>query len=449
VFTVPSDKKMQHSKTNFILPVLIVLMIASMLVFIKVLPDLPDIVDATEEFREDQEAVIDAPPLPDTDTSTVGITSPDIFEPPPSDDTRSGENVTPGDLEPSSRSKTLAGIVDALIFVAVAVVGGFGIYLLFKYKKKMTLKAMFSSLLTLVTIATCIFFGFMIYRMVEAKADPSFSDYQVFAIMLIFAAPIGIVVSRSMFSRNTTIKARNYALLLTGALMGSFMAALLPLYGVIPLVVAISLFDIYSVRRGPIRKIMTLAEEEEMMKKKRRKQREERTDAIRDERGDVRKESSEPTVTEIKKTEKPSEKPSIPTHTERSMKALNNKKVVELDDDADLMLMYETPSWSIGVGDFVIYSMFAAFVLTHTLQFLPYYGFYTPVLGFVLPWLVFLVTTVGLLGGFVFTLKLLSKKSLMPGLPLAIFLGLIFFLGQLVVMQVINFLAYGKFAPVV
>lgn len=418
-----ADKKKQQSKINFILPVLFVLMIASMLVFIKILPELPAIVDATEEFREDKEAVIEAPPLPEADTSTVGITDPLLFEPPPPDDTRSGENVSEEDLEPSSRAKTLAGIVDALIFIAIAVIGGFGIYLLFKYRKKMTLKAMFGSLLMVVTIATCIFFGFMAYRILEYKTELSMDDYQLFVILLLASIPAGVMVSRSMFSRSTTIKARNYSLLLTGALMGSFMAALLPLYGVIPLVVAISLFDIYSVRRGPINKIMKIAEEDE-----RRRGRE----------GD-------------RKRVKPNREPrtASPDTVPGPRASGPDKKVSELDDDADVMLMYETPTWSIGVGDFVIYSMFAAFVLTHTLQFLPYYGFYTPAIGFIIPWFVFLVTTVGLLGGFIFTLKLLSKKSLMPGLPLAIFLGLTFFLIQLAIMEIFNYLAYGKFAPIV
>jgi hypothetical protein len=113
------------------------------------------------------------------------------------------------------------------------------------------------------------------------------------------------------------------------------------------------------------------------------------------------------------------------------------------------MLLYEEREFSIGIGDFVIYSMFASFVLAHTMQFLPYYGFYTPTIGFILPWFVFLITMAGLLFGYTFTLKLLSKRSLLPGLPLAVFLGLTAFLGTLAVMEVFNLLAYGKFAPIV
>jgi hypothetical protein len=37
----------------------------------------------------------------------------------------------------------------------------------------------------------------------------------------------------------------------------------------------------------------------------------------------------------------------------------------------------------------------------------------------------------------------------MPGLPLAIFFGLILFAGTLLVMEIVNYLAYGKFAPIV
>jgi hypothetical protein len=407
-------------------------MIASLLVFIKVLPDLPAIADTTEEFREDQNALIAPPPLPETDTSNVMITSPEIFEPERPEETRGDENVTPEELEPSSQSKTLAGIVDALIYVVIAVIGGFGIYLLFKYRKRMTIKAMFGSLLAIVTVATCIFFGFMVYRMVEFRTDAGLTETQLLGILLAMSAPFGFGVSYSMFSPKVSLKIRNFSLLLIGALMGSFLAALLPLYGVIPLVIAISLFDIYSVKQGPIRKIMTLqdkAEEERLLK------------------------SNQTAVTAEEKVSSPAPVPSTePKISSGAPKPKSKpKKIVvhdAVEDDSDLMLLYEASDWSIGIGDFVMYSMFAAFVLTHTLQFLPYYGFYTPVLGFVLPWLVFLITITGLLVGYTFTLKLLSRKSLMPGLPLAIALGLVSFLGALVIMEIFNFLAYGKFAPI-
>jgi hypothetical protein len=421
-----SNKKSKQARLQFLTPVLLVLMIASMLVYIKVLPDLPEIAEATEDFREDKDALIEAPPLPETDTSNVAFTNPDIFE--PEQPVQPGnENVTPEDIEPSGRSKTLAGIVDALIFLVIAVIGGFGIYVLFKLRKRMTIKAVFGTLLMVVTFATCAFFGFMVYRMVFYQTSIDLTEFQLMTILTVVSAPIGIFISYSLFSGKVPLEYRNFALLMIGALMGSFLAALLPLYGVIPLVVTISLFDIYSVRRGPIKKIMSLGEDDS--------------------------DSDEPKGTSVPAPQPMSEGDALKAEPDPITKpkpaVSKSKPPVTIEDDSDLMMLYEAPEWSIGIGDFVIYSMFAAFTLTHMLQFLPYYGFYTPIVGFVLPWLVFLITTTGLLVGYTYTLKLLSRKELLPGLPLAVAFGLIAFLGSLGVMEIVNLLAYGKFAPIV
>lgn len=418
--------KSKESQLNFIIPVLLVLMIASLLVFIKVLPDLPAIEETTEEFREDKSAVIEAPPLPETDTTNVGITNPEIFEPEPPKGTKGDKNATLEPPEPSGRSKTLAGIVDALFYILVAVVGGFGVYFMFKLRKRMTIKFVFGSLIMVVIFATCIFFGFMILRMINFKADITLDDYQILLILSIIGAPVGVYISYSLFSSKVKLRRRNFALLLTGALMGSFLAALLPLYGVVPLVIAISLFDIYSVRKGPIQKIMTLGEENENSPE------------------------AQPAPMDTALEPEPAREKTTPPPEPKAVKPEPNKEQnMPPDDDSDLMLLYEGPEWSIGIGDFVIYSMFAGFVLTHMMQFLPYYGFYTLQLGFIIPWVVFLVTIVGLLIGYTYTLRLLSRTSLMPGLPMAMAMGLVAFFISLLIMEILNFLAYGKFAPVV
>jgi hypothetical protein len=425
------DSDPHKIKLQFVTPVLLVFLIAALLVFIKVLPELPAIAETTEEFREERE-VMEAPPLPDTDTSSVSITSPDIFEPEP-EPPGEGENITPEELEPSGRSKTLAGIVDALIYILFAVIGGFGIYLLFKLRKRMTIKAMFGSLIGIVAVATCIFFGFMVYRMIAYRTDYLIDDSMLLGILLAVGIPIGIFISYSLFSNKVAAHIRNFALLLIGALMGSFLAALLPLYGVVPLVIAISLFDIYSVRRGPIKKIMKLVDGDDEVPSKVTVP-VEKTDVKVQESAPAGSSSSGKVENAAEVGPKPKAPPKIPDYP---------------DDDSDLMLMYEAPQWSIGIGDFVIYSMFAAFVLTHTMQFLPYYGFYTPEIGFVLPWLIFLITILAILAGFAFTIKMLSERSLMPGLPLAIALGLVSFFGSIVIMEIFNFITYGKFAPIV
>ena len=116
------------------------------------------------------------------------------------------------------------------------------------------------------------------------------------------------------------------------------------------------------------------------------------------------------------------------------------------DDDFDLMLMFDNPDWSLGLGDFVIYSMFTSAVLTYCMLYLPYYIFYSPILGFILPWVIFFFCTLGLLIGFFVTLKLLDKYSYLPGLPISIGCGLLVFIICIITLQIINYIMFNEFA---
>jgi hypothetical protein len=122
------------------------------------------------------------------------------------------------------------------------------------------------------------------------------------------------------------------------------------------------------------------------------------------------------------------------------------KKQPDKEYEFDLMLMYDNPNWSLGLGDFVIYSLFTSVVLTYTMIYLPYYVFYTPILGFFIPWLIFVFCVAGLLVGFFKTIKLLEKREYLPGLPISIGMGFIVFIICIIILQVINYLIYSEFA---
>ena len=86
--------------------------------------------------------------------------------------------------------------------------------------------------------------------------------------------------------------------------------------------------------------------------------------------------------------------------------------------------MYETDEWSLGLGDLVFYSMLCSAAVMYMGTPLPYYQFYTPALGALFPWLYMGIISLAILFGFVLSIKMLSSRSLLPGLPMSIFIGL-------------------------
>jgi hypothetical protein len=266
-------------------------------------------------------------------------------------------------------------------------------------------------------------------------SDSDLPDIMVGLIVAPFAVPIGIALGYFIVSKKVTLDRKNVSLLFAGALMGAFLATLIPLWIVLPLMVGISLFDIYSVRRGPIKKIIDLENQPKPASKpKPQPEPEILTENI-------------PEVTSLPEPvstaqEPVSEEPSPTPNPEPTLK----KEPAYDDDETDLIMLYETPQWSLGLGDLVIFSMFSAVGLTYTLTYLPYYGFYNQALGFIIPWLVFAVVTIAILAGFSVTIKMLRKHDIMPGLPVSVGFGLIAFFICIGILQLANFLIFNTFA---
>jgi hypothetical protein len=267
--------------------------------------------------------------------------------------------------------------------------------------------------------------------------------------------------------------------------MGAFLASFLPFWIIFILLIAISFFDIYSVRFGPIKKIMELESNEKLRKTEKKmvnrnleepvlnitsneaiNKNSEQNNVVNNKVGIRTKEKmlkkaldeaessdkSADLAEDIEITGSGSGNMNITAEPATNLKV--SKKVVRSkgsddDDEFDLILMYDNPKWSLGLGDFVIYSMFTSAVLTYFLIYLPYYIFYTPELGLILPWLLFFVCGISILVGFFFTLKLLEKRDYLPGLPISIGLGFIVFIICILILQLINYILYSEFAIII
>jgi len=109
------------------------------------------------------------------------------------------------------------------------------------------------------------------------------------------------------------------------------------------------------------------------------------------------------------------------------------KKIIEMTEENEestlpVDMTYVTRSLEIGLGDLAFYSMLSThtLILGFQLDFLIADG----LLGAIIPCA---CTTVGILIGAYITFKLLKKRSLLPGLPISVGLGILFYLLSLLV----------------
>ena len=326
-----------------------------------------------------------------------------------------------------------AGFINALIFIIVAIIGGFLIMLLFKYRKKLTLKFLFGGALFMAGTFIAYFFGRTILSLIQIKTwDMPINNYYdnpAFRVPIDIPAPIyqtwfnylailifiliGFYVAYVITSRKFHLPSKNLAVLCEGAFMGAFLAVILPTWTIFFLLIGLSLYDIYSVRRGPIRNIMelTMQEEEEL----------ERLQMQKLERVKAEREQMDQELQGVN---------GIDDQTVKDDRYLDDLSYNQDLDETEFMLSsmtYGTSDWDLGIGDLVFYSMLAAHALSPSFAFY-YAGDILDKFGLAALWLISLVTIIGVLIGFFITIRLLRSNTMLPGLPISIGLGLTGFL---------------------
>ena len=205
--------------------------------------------------------------------------------------------------EGSSGQKATAGILNALTFILPAVIGGFGMVYLFKYRKKLTLKYLFGGTFFFAGSFIAYFFTTFVIRIAAFKlnaldmvtpggqlmvgeypfealfysADLGFGRVYLFQAASWGGCALGgFLLSYTIVSRRFNTQEKNTALLVLGGLMGAFLAIILPTWTVLAMLIGLSMYDIYAVRQGPIRDIVNVAiEEEEKMDRERQRLRRE------------------------------------------------------------------------------------------------------------------------------------------------------------------------------
>jgi len=274
-----------------------------------------------------------------------------------------------------------AGLGNTLLFILPAVLGSFGIVYIIRKGKRRLLKYIFRGALTLTTGIILAFFMFKLMEFMSERAwytlySPEFhttiytipfSEYDMLGFMLggILA---GYAVTSMVFSMGFRRTDRNGALIMISSLMGAFMAVILPTWTVVFLLLALAVWDIYAVFHGPIKDMVEMEMSGNMM-----------------------------------------------------------ARWDPLGDDSDQFpfenMTYDAGSWQLGIGDLVFYSMLGAHSLFYSTTYIADKGWW------MLPFF-FVPVVMAILIGFAYTIYRLTKgsgTSILPGLPIPMFLGVLVF----------------------
>jgi hypothetical protein len=219
----------------------------------------------------------------------------------------------------------------------------------------------------------------------------------------------GTLIVYNMVFKSLVSARKNPALLAFSALLGPFLAIVLPISIVIFLLVGISLWDLWAAKKGVIKKIVTESEEQKK---------------------EVRQE---------RKRSVPASAGAVVPGKPKRMDLLK----VQSGEDLTSYGLYEGKHYSLGIGDFIFFSLLASTAFTWFMLKLPWMGFYLPLWGEVIAILFTIVVVGAIMLGLKKTLSYLDKDSIMPGLPLSVLWGLIAFFGCAAFLQVVNLIFYG------
>ena len=300
----------------------------------------------------------------------------------------------------------------ALFFVGIAFVGAFVIFLIFKYGNIKLLKAFFAMAVAL----TSFFFVFMLIYTAPYYLHEVFTENLVFAdstntLILVLGIIIGLLYATltvvSMVYQLIPEPAPQIMAMLFAVLAGTFLAVFLPTLAAILVMIGLSIYDIISVFKGPIKKIAEISEERYLQDVEEK----EKLQSENIEEGSINSNS----VNEE-------------TNTEKTESMTDAKSTSRIADEEYIYSDYI----ELGLGDLAFYGMLFSFALIRL-------GLYPAIAAFF-----------GVVIGAIATIKLLEKVKMMPGLPLSVGLGLIFALGVWGILALTNYSgwSWGWFDPV-
>jgi hypothetical protein len=436
-----------------LLPIIVLIMIVTLVILAVDLHEIESVEEAGEEFRASDPRF----------TQTTNYSAPNQVNPMrPVINEVTGENKTAE--ETNIVDRLIEGLMFGAILLAIAVPAAFGIYFLYKMRKRITLKLLFSVALGTVSVATLfIIMFFLYYNLLFLEFNVFYSDLYTFTIIVPISLIMGIAIIFGITSKRTTPKIRNICLLFLSGLIATFLVIVLPTYVIVPLIVGLVIWDLYATKSGPIKGIIDIIDKDEEEKKKARRleaQNAAKAAQVAQQASMTGQASETPSAaskavsSQTPPPEVPVRPPSGGAPLSRGVEKVNVEpsKVVTQSHTSDLDALqlfglYDTDKFSIGLGDLIFYSVLTAMTMRHFLFILPFFGFYTSALGILISFYVAIFIGVAVLAGFLKTVQMLEKNYVLPGLPISMCIGLGCIIVFLLVLEILNVIFYGYFAP--
>lgn len=329
--------------------------------------------------------------------------------------TPSGQNVTIEQRTP--RGTLIGGVLNALVMAGIAVLAAFGIFLLFKLRRRLTLKLFFAMALGLCSSISLMLYLYLSRSMGEDLLGISLPDSIPFiAAIIVIGAVAGYLIVRNMVFRSLDPKRKNPALIAFCVLLGPFLAIVLPFWVVLFLLVLISVWDLWAAKRGIIKEMVHLSDQHK-----------------KEERVTKRAAAASPGLKAGTETVKPT------PMTKR-------KPLIQVNAGEDITTygLYEGKHYSLGIGDFIFFSLLVSATFKWMMLKLPFAGFYSPFWGEVLAVELTILVAMAVLFGLDKTLSYLDRETVMPGLPLSILWGTVTLIVLGLILEAWNLVMVGR-----
>ncbi|MFX1501638.1 MAG: hypothetical protein ACFFDH_11800 [Promethearchaeota archaeon] len=174
-----------------------------------------------------------------------------------------------GGYFPESEMGVLGGLLNGLVYTALAVISAFIIIFIIKKKGIDFLKYIFGFSFGLIGFLQTYFFGYIVLFLL-------FSNYPILFDLshaeLIFLSIVFIFLMIYQYFTSKSIKTKNFVVLYIGLLIGATMGILMPLWTTLSILIGISCWDIFAVlyKHGPIKQLIEIAstpEDEDIISK--------------------------------------------------------------------------------------------------------------------------------------------------------------------------------------
>ncbi|MFX1259071.1 MAG: hypothetical protein ACFFAN_14525 [Promethearchaeota archaeon] len=160
-----------------------------------------------------------------------------------------------------------AGIINGLIFTAMAAISAFIIIYLVKKRGIEILKYVFGCTFGFLGFILTVFFGEIILFLLffnSPSIEIEITTYYIIYYIFLFGTGSLTVLMIYKYFTSESFFTKNFIVLYLGLLVGALMGVIMPLWTTLAILIGISLWDIYAVKakKGPIKEMIDLASKE-------------------------------------------------------------------------------------------------------------------------------------------------------------------------------------------